>query len=106
VNAVSATTWSVNAHWTGSPTMKCESIAMLNESTIATEPWAKKNGITGMTAPNAVARPVTQPSRNGDIVCSPIFSSSCTCSWSIRAGSPMICVASSCAGAGSMPFAS
>ena len=26
VNAVSATTWSVNAHWTGSPTMKWESM--------------------------------------------------------------------------------
>ena len=26
VNAVSATTISVNAHWTGSPTMKCDSM--------------------------------------------------------------------------------
>ncbi len=28
VNAVSATTCSVNAHWIGSPTMKCESKLM------------------------------------------------------------------------------
>ena len=36
VNAVSATTWSVNAHWIGSPTMKCES--MFSPGLVSTEP--------------------------------------------------------------------
>jgi hypothetical protein len=36
VNAVSATTCRVNAHWIGSPTMKCES--MFSPGLVSTEP--------------------------------------------------------------------
>ena len=48
----------------------------------------------GISAPIAVAVPVIQPSRNGELAASPIPSSSCTCSASIFSGSAITCVAS------------
>ena len=76
------------------PTRKWESIANVNDMIIAVDPFARKNGKTGMIAPNAVASPVTHASRHGEIVCSPILSSSCTCSSSMRSGSAITSVAS------------
>ena len=41
VSAVSATTWSVNAHWIGSPTMKCDSMFTPGPVTGSrARPWA------------------------------------------------------------------
>ena len=71
VNAVSATTCSVNAHWIGSPTMKCDSMFM---------PAAvmKSFGIA--------AAPLCQPAGSGEClayqraseVCSPVWRTSST----------------------------
>ena len=49
------------------PTRKCDPIDKMNDSAIAGVPVRTKNGKTGITAPNAVASPVTHPSRKGDM---------------------------------------
>src|SRR3989442_5386079 len=47
------------------PTAKWESIAIENAVHTAARPESTRNGATGMSAPIAVAAPVTHPSLNG-----------------------------------------
>src|ERR1700688_2080252 len=54
------------------PTRKWESMATEKEMRMAPRPTAKKKGSTGMIAPTAVATPVVQPSRSGELVRLPL----------------------------------
>ena len=72
-------------------------VATANDIHTAISLRLSRSGATGMNAPNAVATPVTQPSRIGVLVASPILSSSRTFSSSAFSGSAMTAVANSLA---------